>query len=557
MGKGCIPRALVVLAFTVYLCIAGYREGAPEAYGGTVYGEETSENYDGTVYEMEPTEVSGRVVFEEETSEVSGRIVSGAQAEKKENTDTEEEPAIAQMTETMTRMTDLTEAFDVILRGATKEFIAGYVIDETFLIWLDAQYGDDVILELAYCVLDKEMNPDVWYEKTGNSIHVLWLRFCQDSGFQNYRLDNVHWQDTADEEQAVLSFTGDFNFSEGWYTTEYMEAQPNGIFDCFSKELLEEMQGSDVLLMNNEFAYAAEGRGMALPGKDYTFRADPETAELLSVFGADAVTLANNHVYDYGEIGLLDTMDCLNEAGITYLGAGKNLKEASKTLYYVLNGRKVAIVSATQIERTMQYTKEATATECGVFKMLNPEKFLQVIEEAKKNSDYVIAVVHWGTEGNLMPEASQQMLARMFVDAGVDAIIGGHPHRLQGVCYVEDVPVAYSLGNFWFSNGTLYTTLAQIIIAEDGALQMRLLPCIQENMVTSLITDETEKEGFYHYLAAISMDVGMDREGNVYDKRAEDYPADKIAYDSDTSTTEIRGVADNEGNAIDIVGNLK
>lgn len=528
----CVRKALVVLAFAVYLCIVGYFEGPAEAYGGTVDVEGTPE-------------ADGRIGCEKETERTPGE------------TDTKEEPAVTQMTEDMTQMTDLTEAFDVILKGATKEFIAGYVIDETFLIWLDAQYGDDVIIDLAYCVLDGDMNPDIWYEKTGNSIHVLWLRFCQDSGFQNYRLDNVYWQHTADEEQAVLSFTGDFNFAEGWYTTEYMEAQPNGILDCFSAELLEEMQRADVMLMNNEFAYAEEGRGAALQGKAYTFRAEPEKVELLSVFGADVVTLANNHVYDYGEIGLLDTMDCLNEAGMPYLGAGENFEEASKILYYVLNGRKVAIVSATQIERTKQYTKEATATECGVFKMLNPEKFLQVIEEAEANSDYVIAVVHWGTEGNLMPEASQQKLARQFVDAGVDAIIGGHPHRLQGVCYVEDVPVAYSLGNFWFSNGTLYTTLAQIIISRDGTLKMRLLPCIQKDLVTSLITDETEKEGFYHYLAAISMDVGIDAAGNVYDKGAKDYPADRIAYDSDTSTTEIRGVSDNEGNAIDIVGNLK
>lgn len=540
--KLCVRKALVVLAFAVYLCTAGYMGGTAEAYGETIHEEESSEVHGGTIRREESSEAHGVMVH------VDGTKTGAA--------DTKEEP-VTQMTEDMTRMTDLTQAFDVILKGATKEFIAGYVIDETFLIWLDAQYGDDVIIDLAYCVLDKDMDPGVWYEKTGNSLHVLWLRFCQDSGFQNYRLNNVYWQDTADEEQAVLSFTGDFNFAEGWYTTEYMEAQPNGIFDCFSKELLEEMQASDVLLMNNEFAYAAEGRGNALAGKAYTFRARPEMVELLSVFGADAVTLANNHVYDYGETGLLDTMDCLRGAGMPYLGAGRNLEEATRILYYVLNGRKVAIVSATQIERTKQYTREATETECGVFKMLNPEKFLQVIEEAEANSDYVIAVVHWGTEGNLMPEASQQMLARKLADAGVDAIIGGHPHRLQGVCYVENVPVAYSLGNFWFSNGTLYTTLAQIIIDEDGALQMRLLPCIQEDMVTSLITDETEKEGFYHYLAAISMDVGIDTEGNVYDKGAEDYPAGAIAYDSDTSTTEIRGVADNEGNAIDIVGNLK
>lgn len=188
---------------------------------------------------------------------------------------------------------------------------------------------------------------------------------------------------------------------------------------------------------------------------------------------------------------------------------------------------------------------------------MNPDKFVSVIEKAKRSNDYVIAVVHWGTEGTLWPDASQRMLAEKFADAGADAIIGGHPHRLQSAAYVNGIPVAYSLGNFWFSDGALYTTLAQIVIAEDGALTLRYQPCLQKDLKTSLITDEQEKQDFYHYLAAISADVGMDEAGNVYDKKAADYPAAQIVYDSDSSKTQIRGTMDNEGNAIDIVGNLK
>lgn len=517
MSKKCtkIRNALVVMAFTAFLCTMGNDICFPKMQA------------------------------------VKAAEISVIGTEVPEKTDT------TQMTEELPQIRDLTEAFEVILQGATKEFIAGYVIDEAFLMWLDAQYGDNLIIELAYCVLDGEMDTKVWYEKTGESIHVLWLRFCQDSGFQSYRLDNVYWQETASATEAVFSFTGDFNFAEGWYTTEYMKAQPGGIEDCFSANLLDEMRRSDVLIMNNEFAYAEEGRGMAVPGKAYAFRAEPKTVELLKVFGTDAVTLANNHVYDYGEIGLLDTLSCLNEAEMPYLGAGKDIDEASKILYYVVNGRKVAIVSATQIERTTKYTREATETSCGVFKTLNPERFLQVIRQAKANSDYVIAIVHWGTEGNLMPENSQRELARKYVEAGVDAIIGGHPHRLQGINYMEGIPVAYSLGNFWFSDGTLYTTLAQVVISEDGSLALRFLPCVQKNLVTSLLTEEEEQIGFYQYLAAISSGIGIDAEGNIYDKMAEEYPAEKIVYDSEICTTEIRGVMDNEGNAIDIVGNLK
>lgn len=517
MSKKCkrIKHALVVIAFSASLIAAGHYKCFPAIYTG------------------EPVETEkAQKVVQEETDNV-------------------------QMTEELTLMTDLTDAFSVILQGATKEFIAGYVIDESFLMWLDARYGDDVVTGLAECVRSGRLDPEVWYENTGNSIHVLWLMYCRDSGFQNYCRDNVYWKPATDSSKIVLGFTGDFNFADGWYTTEHMKEQPGGILDCFSADLLDEMQQADIMIMNNEFTYAEEEDVTPLPGKAYTFRADPMTVKLLDVFGTDAVTLANNHVYDYGEAGLLDTMRYLDEAGVPHLGAGQNLDEASKILYYVVGGRKIAIVSATQIERVTKYTKEATQTEAGVLKTLNPEHFLQIIREADKSSDYVIAVVHWGTEGSLTSEYSQRVLAQKYASAGADAVIGGHPHRLQGAAFVDGVPVAYSLGNFWFSNGTLYTTLAQVIITTDGNLQLRYVPCEQRRLTTGIITDPDEIDRFYHYLAAISANIGIDAEGYVYDKMAEDYPADLIVYDSDTSTTEIRGAIDNEGYAIDIVGNRK
>ena len=309
--------------------------------------------------------------------------------------------------------------------------------------------------------------------------------------------------------------------------------------------------------MNNEFTYANKKGATSVYGKAYTFRADPQKAELLEIFGTDTVTLANNHVYDYGKRGLLSTLDALDQEGIPYSGAGRNLKDASKIIYYVMNGRKVAFVSATQIERSKQYTKAATETEPGVLKALHPEKFLKIVKEAAQNSDYVIAEVHWGTEGMLYPDQSQRHLAEQIAQAGADVIIGGHPHRLQGTTFVGDVPIAYSLGNFWFSTGTLYTTLAKVTITEDGTVKLSFVPCIQQNLTTRILTEPEEQSDFYEYLASISTDIGIDADGVVYHKNADDYPAGEILYDSDTSQTDIIGMADNEGDAIDIVGNLR
>ena len=222
-----------------------------------------------------------------------------------------------------------------------------------------------------------------------------------------------------------------------------------------------------------------------------------------------------------------------------------------------MNGRKVAFVSATQIERSTQYTKAATETEPGVLKALHPEEFLKIIKEAAQNSDYVIAEVHWGTEGMLYQDELQRHLAEQIAEAGADVIIGGHPHRLQGAAFVGDVPIAYSLGNFWFSTGTLYTTLAKVTITEDGTVKLSFVPCIQQNLTTRILTEPEEQSDFYEYLASISTDIGIDADGVVYNKNADDYPAGEILYDSDTSQTDIIGMADNEGDAIDIVGNLR
>ena len=103
----------------------------------------------------------------------------------------------------------------------------------------------------------------------------------------------------------------------------------------------------------------------------------------------------------------------------------------------------------------------------------------------------------------------------------------------------------------------LYTTLSKVTITEDGTVKLSFVPCIQQNLTTRILTEPEERSDFYEYLASISADIGIDVDGVVYHKSADDYPAGEILYDSDTSRTDIIGIADNEGDAIDIVGNLK
>lgn len=415
---------------------------------------------------------------------------------------------------------DLTDAWDTILNNSTNAFIGGHPIDETFLGMVTADYGNDVIEEIAsYANFE---TPEIWYQLTGKSIHVLWYEYCDMTGMQQYSYDKTYVLDKQTDGDIVIDFTGDVSFADGIATTDFMDHQMNGIYDCFSEDLLDEMQSADILMINNEFAYT--DRGTALAGKAYTFRANPSRVALMSDLGADIVSVANNHVYDYDEIGLLDTLNTLSLAEMPYVGAGVNLEEAKKPAYFIIGGRKIAIVAATQIERTLNYTKEATGVEPGVMKCLHPEAFCETIREAKANADFVFVFPHWGTEGNANYGADQVALARAFVEAGADAIIGGHTHCLQTVEYMDDVPIFYSLGNYWFSTtgnmpATYDTGLAQIHITPEGEIESYFIPCQFDAGVTSeLNSEDIAYSNIIDSLNGLSLTAHIDEAGHISKK---------------------------------------
>ena len=426
-------------------------------------------------------------------------------------------------------VTDLTETFDTILNYATKTTCKGCSIDESFLLWLDARYGDAAIIDIAYELSHGNSKAEIWYDNTGASIRALWLRYCRDLNYSTYMLDNVVWLDdmnaaetdtatgkTANESSdktIKIDLVGDINLADDWYTMD-AATQRGGVSDCISENAQSELASADISVVNNEFVY--EDGETPLAGKTYTFGAATENVKLLKIFSADLVTLANNHVYDYGEEGLISTLDTLDGAEIPYVGAGRNLEEASAIKYFVVKGRKIAFVSATEIEKFAKYTKEATENSPGVIKTIDTSLFCSIIAEAKANADYVVACVHWGIEGKNDFEAEQRRMAEDYVKAGADVVIGGHPHRLQGVEFIEDTPVAYSLGNFWFSTGTIYTTIAQIRIDGSGELSLYMIPCIQQNLTTSILTEEAEIDDFYKYVADVSYGVGIDADGKFY-----------------------------------------
>ena len=450
----------------------------------------------------------------------------------------------------------LTVAMNTILNCKDTYIFGSCSVDESFLIWLAGKYGKDTLNNIAYDISLGRADQQIWKQYTGNTLNALWMKYCRDYGMSSYLTNDVIYVDDRTDDSSnnlTIDFIGDICFDREWYPMKNAVENNLTVSDCISPEIQAELKSADISVVNNEFTY---GDGLeAVEGKAYTFQAPPESVTDLEVFGTDVVTLGNNHVYDYGAEGLLSTMDTLKNAGIKYIGAGKDKEEASRIQYVVASGYKIALVSATQVEKYSNYTKAATDDSPGVLKCLEPQEYCQLISKAKSQSDYVIVNVHWGIEGRIGFDEEETELAQAFIDAGADAVIGGHPHRLQGVEFIEKVPVAYSLGNFWFSSGSLYTTIAQVTIDSDGNLKLGFIPCIQSKGKTSLIMEEDERDNFYKYIADISSGIAIDENGMFYDKKdGADYTDKKYFSGQDYAGWPNR--YDLDGNSIDTIGNI-
>lgn len=317
----------------------------------------------------------------------------------------------------------------------------------------------------------------------------------------------------------VLSFAGDICFDDTCAVMQNYIGQGEKIENNISPQLIQMMNEADVCWINNEFAYS--DRGAPLENKMYTFRAAPERAAMLQEMGVDIVGLANNHVYDFGAEAMEDTLDTLQQIGIDYVGAGKNLEEAMTPVYREVEGKKIAYVAASRAEK-FKMTPQATEDAAGILRCYDTELFLREIKQAKEQADYVIALVHWGTEYSTELEEVQLTTGRDYIDAGADIVIGAHTHCLQGMEYYQGKPIIYSLGNFWFNNKSLDSMLLQVRISgedrtsEIGSdnVEVQIVPAKQEDCRTRILGGK-EAQALFDYLEELSVGVEIDETGVV------------------------------------------
>ena len=386
--------------------------------------------------------------------------------------------------------------------------------DEAEIENIESEVGKNSETKQPAMVLNKEPNEVVVEEEMPEE---------KEEGFHGYILSEeeknnprVICKETKAEGEVEIVFAGDINFDTHYANMSAFLGRPNGIYDTLNEEAMDTFNNADIAMINNEFPYS--NRGTPLANKKFTFRADPKYVEVLNQMGIDIVSLANNHAYDHGEEALLDTFDTLKNAGIAYVGAGHNLAEAKEPVYFIAGGMKIAFVSATQIERSLPPdTKEATEESAGVLRTLEPEKFVDTIKTAEENSDFTIVYVHWGSENTYEVEQSQKELAKAYVDAGADLIVGDHSHCLQGFSYIDNVPILNSMGNFWFSSKDLDTGILRAVIADNSIKSLQFVPCRQKDCKTNQLIKDTDGdyERVLGVMVSLSDNVSIDEDGFV------------------------------------------
>ncbi len=297
-----------------------------------------------------------------------------------------------------------------------------------------------------------------------------------------YLLDNVKVIDIDGE--VTISFIGDVSLADDFEIIPYYDSRGEGVYGILSTEVVDIMKSFDIMVANNEFTVS--NRGSKLLNKYYAFMAKPERLAIYDEMGVDIVSIANNHVYDYGEDAFLDMLKYLKEYDIPYVGGGKNIEEAKAPYYFITNGYKIVFILATRAEKYI-LTPEATDTSSGVFRAYDPTLLLETISDVKKDSDYAILLIHWGTEDTYVLEDVQVDTGKKYVDAGDDLIIGTHAHTLQGIEFYNDKLIAYNLGDFIFNRETKDTGILSVSIDNDGNFKYRFIPCLRSNYKTTLL----------------------------------------------------------------------
>ena len=275
---------------------------------------------------------------------------------------------------------------------------------------------------------------------------------------------SAHFHYEKKTKPVTLMFLGDIMLDRG---VEYMvKKEGSGDFKWPFLKIADYLKEADILFGNLEGPISDKGYRV---GSIYSFRADPEAINGLTYAGFDILSLANNHIFDYGIKAMEDTFSRLKEAGIDYAGGGFSEKEARSGATKEGSGLTIVYLAYTGVG-----AKSWRAWEDSPGIAWLDENIAEDIKAAKEKADFVVVSMHFGEEYQTIQNSSQEYFARLAIDSGADLIIGHHPHVVQPVERYKSGYIAYSLGNFIFDQGFSEETtngLLLKVLVQDGKIK--------------------------------------------------------------------------------------
>jgi len=285
-------------------------------------------------------------------------------------------------------------------------------------------------------------------DKTGREIEVIYLSQITTAFNQKKEVKPI-----------TIIFVGDIMLDRG--VKLKVKKQEKGDWKFPFLRVSELLNSADLTTGNLEGPISNKGIRV---GGIYSFRMDPAVIDGLQSAGFDILSLANNHILDYGQLAMEDTFSRLKETGIDYVGAGFNKDEAYSPIIKEVGKTKIAFLAFTNLGPSGWTAGEKSP---GIA-WLEKEKLEEAIKKAKEQADIIVVSFHFGDEYQSSSNSSQQFFAHLAIDSGADLVIGHHPHVVQEVEKYQKGYIAYSLGNFVFdqrfSEKTMTALLIKIII---------------------------------------------------------------------------------------------
>jgi poly-gamma-glutamate capsule biosynthesis protein CapA/YwtB (metallophosphatase superfamily) len=313
-------------------------------------------------------------------------------------------------------------------------------------------------------------------------------------------------QQKDDQEELVLSFVGDMMFDKS--VAGFIKSKGEDyVFEGYGKHF----ESSDIVFGNLETALSSKGQ--PIKEKEFTFRSSPKLALYLKKYNFTALSIANNHILDFGPSALTDTMNVLKENDISYGGGGYNKQEALNGVVIEKKGLRIGFIAFTRVTPSVDWYAGAKRPGIiGAYKAHEVE-VLEAVKNLNEKCDLLVVSLHWGKEGSIAVRKEETELAHKLVDSGADVIVGHHPHVVQGIEMYNDRPIFYSLGNFIFTTSHTgicnKTIMATVRYDNKGVLKsVKAVPgTIKWGRPVPM--EETEKQEFIDCLNKMNINLEL------------------------------------------------